>query len=98
MAKLKIGRKTFEITEKDVVLFNGSCWQLISQKVYRDWHYYSPSMSKVLCEKLLKKDVLILVKSKDEFTTQSGKQMGLYYYKFNMDKLQEYLSSEEDNR
>ena len=94
MANLKIGRNTFEINEKDVVLFNGACWQLITQKVYRDWHYYSPTMSKTLCAKLLKKNVLILVKKENEFVTSDGKQIGLYYYKFDVDKLTEFLKQE----
>ena len=42
MAELKFGRDVFNITDKDVVLFNGVCWQLISQKIHKGWHDYSP--------------------------------------------------------
>lgn len=92
MAELKIGRRVFDITENDVVMFNGACWQLITQTVHSGWHDYYPTVSKTLCEKLLKKDILILTKKKDEYTTLEGKQMGLYYYKFDMDKLNEYIT------
>lgn len=92
MAKLKIGRKFFDITENDVVLFNGACWQLVTQKLFKDWHYYYPKMSKTLCEKLLKKNILFLVKKEGEYVTESGKQMGLYYYKFNVGKLMNFSS------
>lgn len=94
MTNLKIGRNTFEISEKDVVLFNGACWQLITQKVFRDWHYHFPTMSKALCDKLLKKNVLNLVKKENEYMTSDGERMGLYYYKFDVDKLAEFLKQE----
>ena len=92
MAELKIGRRVFDITEKDIVMFNGACWQLITQTIHSGWNNYYPTVSKTLCEKLLKKNILILVKKEREYTTESGKQMGLYYYKFDIDKLNEFLT------
>lgn len=92
MAELKIGREVFDITEKDVVLFNGACWQLITQKIFSNYHYCSPTMSKTMCEKFVKKGILMMFKKEREYTTMDGKQMGLYYYKFDMDKLNEYIS------
>ena len=94
MAKLKIGRKFFDITETDVVMFNGACWQLMTQTVRSGWYDCYPTVSKTLCGKLLKKDILILVDKKGEFIAENGKQMGRYYYRFNIDKLNEYLSKE----
>lgn len=92
MANLKVGREIYDINENDVVLFNGACWQLITRKVFSGWHKYSPTMSKILCEKLLKKNILILTKKEGEYVTESGKQMGLYYYKFDVEKLNEFIS------
>lgn len=92
MAELKIGRRVFDITEKDIVMFNGACWQLITQTIHSGWNNYYPTVSKTLCDKLLKKNILILVKKEREYTTESGKQMGLYYYKFDIDKLNEFLT------
>ena len=92
MAELKIGRRVFDITEKDIVMFNGACWQLITQTIHSGWNNYYPTVSKTLCEKLLKKNILILVKKEREYTTESGKQIGLYYYKFDIDKLNEFLT------
>ena len=90
-----IGRRTFEIGEKDVVLFNGACWQLITQTIFKGRHNTYPRMAKSLCQKLLKKNVLILVKKEKEYMTSDGEQMGLYYYKFDIDKLAEFLEQEE---
>ena len=61
MAELKIGRLVFDITEKDIVMFNGACWQLITQTIHSGWNNYYPTVSKTLCEKLLKKNILILL-------------------------------------
>ena len=92
MIKLKINRREYEITENDVVLFNGACWQLITQKCFDGWFYAIPSMSKTICEKFVKKNILIMFKKEKEYITSEGKQMGYYYYKFDMEKLEEYLN------
>ena len=92
MAELKIGRRVFDITENDVVLFNGACWILITQTYFADWHNHYPLMSKTMCEKFVKKNILVMFKKEGEYLTQDGKQMGMYYYKFDMDKLNEYMT------
>lgn len=96
MVELKIGRRVFDITEKDVVLFNGACWQLITQKIPYRWSSYSPKVSKTLADKLVKKNILVLVKKSSEYVTLDGKQMGLYYYKFDMNKLNEFLGDRKE--
>lgn len=93
MAELKVGRNVFDINENDVVLFNGACWMLLTRKIGKEWHYYNPTVSKALCQKLLKKDILVMFKKEREYLTSDGKQMGLYYYKFDMEKLEKYLDS-----
>ena len=91
MAELKIGRRVFDITEKDIVMFNGACWQLITQTIHSGWNNYSPKASKTMCEKFVKKGILVMYRKEQEYLTQDGKQMGLYYYKFDMNKLNEFL-------
>lgn len=91
MAELKVGRNVFDINEKDVVLFNGACWQLITRRVFDGWHNVTPSISKVICNKFVKKNILVMFKKENEYITSDGKQMGLYYYKFDIEKLNEYL-------
>lgn len=91
MAELKFGRNVFNITDEDVVMFNGACWQLISQKIFDGWYDYHPKVSKTMCEKFVKKGILVMYKKEQEYLTQDGRQMGLYYYKFDMAKLNEFL-------
>lgn len=92
MAQLKINRKLFDINDKDIVLFNGACWQLITRLIFSGWHSYYPTMSKLMCEKFVKKGILIMFKKTGEYLTVDGRQMGLYYYRFDMEKLNEYIS------
>lgn len=92
MAELKVGRNVFDINENDVVLFNGACWMLITRKLRKEWHDYSPTVSKVLCEKFVKKNILVMFKKEREYIASNGEQMGLYYYKFDIGKLEEYLN------
>ena len=44
--ELKIGRRICEIPEKDLVMDNGSCVQVVTQKIFKGWLDYSPVMSK----------------------------------------------------
>lgn len=44
-----------------------------------------------MCEKFVKKGILIMYRKEREYLTKDGKQMGLYYYKFDMTKLNEFL-------
>lgn len=92
MANLKVGRNTFDINENDIIMFNGACWQLITREVYSGWNCCSPTVSKTLCQKLLSKDILRLVKKEREYVTANGELMGIYYYKFNIDKLNEFVN------
>lgn len=86
---VKIGRNHFDITEDDVVLFNGAIWQLISQRIAKGWNEYVPVIGKTKAEKWKKTGVIYLVKETWLYKTESGKQMGLWYYKFNIEKLKE---------
>ena len=86
---VKIGRNYFDITEDDVVLFNGAIWQLITQKIAKGWYHYSPVVAKNKADKWKKTGAIYLVKETGLYKTESGEQMGLRYYKFNIEKLKE---------
>ena len=92
--ELKIGRKVFDITDKDVVLYNGACWQLITQTIFKEWNDYHPVMSKAICDKFIKKGILVMYKKKYEYIASNGNQMGMYYYKFDINKLTEYVNQQ----
>lgn len=91
MAELKIGRRLFDINDKDIVLYNGACWQLMTQTYFDGWHSTCPVMSKTMCDKFVKKNILVHFKTANEYETADGRKFGLHYYKFDMDKLKEFL-------
>ena len=97
MAELKIGRRIFNINDKDVAMHNGACWQLTTQTYFDGRHYVTPVMSKTMCEKFVKKNILVHFKTEDEYVTAEGKKFGLYYYRFDVNKLEEFLNNQKEN-
>ena len=57
---LKCGRREFIVSEKDLILDTGACYQLITQTYYKDWSYIYPLVSKATFNKLLKTGVIRL--------------------------------------
>lgn len=80
--KLKCGREEFEVNENDVLLFNGCCWILTTKEIYRSYHKVCPTVSKTVCNKLIKENKIYMFHKEREYVTKDGKQMGLYYYRF----------------
>lgn len=88
---VKIGRKHFLISEKDLFLDNGACMQLITQKIPVDgWNYTYPILSKVLVKQWKATGILY---TNDSLKTLAKQQYhsfsdNLAYYKVDMEKLQ----------
>lgn len=82
--EIKCGRRTFDCTDKDLILDNGSCYQIITKKYFKDWYDYTPVLSKTLFKKLLKEGKIR--KSKKRHATDFPSQY------FN---LYEFIESEE---
>ena len=52
--EIKCGRRTFTVTEKDLILDNGATYQLITQKYSDGWYQVCPKVAKATFKKLLK--------------------------------------------
>jgi len=52
--KIKCGKRTFEVTEKDRILHNGATYQLITQTYFDGWFEVFPTVAKSTFKKLLK--------------------------------------------
>jgi hypothetical protein len=76
--KMKHRRGELTLTEKDVIMDNGSCFQLITQTYQDGWYECNYTLSSTTCRKLIKQSELTLVK-----TTGEGKGK-LDYYKIKM--------------
>jgi hypothetical protein len=88
---VKIGRKHFLISEKDLFLDNGACMQLITQKIPVDaWSYTCPKLSKVLVKQWESAGILYTNDSLKTLAKQHYHSFldNLAYYKVDMEKLQ----------
>ena len=88
--KYKIGRRIFDITNDDIVFCNGACYMVTTQKVFKDYSYYSPTMSKTQFNRLLKDKALIMFEEKLAYITGDGRPIIYKYYHFDISKLKEY--------
>lgn len=48
MVKLKVGRNILDISKNDLILDNGACYQIVTQKVGHGFHKVTSRMSKKL--------------------------------------------------
>ncbi len=51
-------RQKFICTSKDKIMYNGCCYQLITQSFWKDWSDNTPNISKAEFNRLLKLGVL----------------------------------------
>jgi hypothetical protein len=51
---IKCGREEFALTEKDIIMYNGACYQLITRKIIKGWSTTSPVLAKAKAVKLIK--------------------------------------------
>jgi hypothetical protein len=84
--EIKIGRKIFTLTEKDVIFNNGFCCILMTQTVMCGWSRVNPSIAKTTFKKLLKNGDIVLVKEVMEYVTSDGQEVWKRYYKIKVKK------------
>ena len=93
--ELKIGRNTFDVNENDLLLDNGSCFQLITKGIYRDNGYYPPKLSKELAKKLKELDAIYTNEDLKLAAEEKYRATGVTYWKFNIEKMKQL--SEQKN-
>lgn len=74
--ELKIGRRTYTITDEDKVMFNGKCYLLVTQNYQSGWNRVIPTLSKTKDEKYIKQGYLVETSRTDEYG------INLVYYRF----------------
>jgi hypothetical protein len=84
---MKIGRNEFEITDKDIILDNGACYQLITQTIRRGWSETYPVIAKTLFEKLKRAGAVYTNDELDQLAKSKKYSVGCTYWKFNVDIL-----------
>lgn len=74
--KLKIGRRTYTITENDRVLFNGNCYQLVTQTSQMGYYDATLKLAKTKAEKYIKQGYLV------EGSKTQSYGVPMIYYRF----------------
>lgn len=97
--KMKIGHRQFDITNKDILVFNEVIYYLQTQSYFKDWCNVRPTMSKTQFKKLLKENALQLIGRKFWFKDKQGKDHYLTYYNFCIEniKTEKKESSKNEN-
>ena len=80
---LKVGRNILDINEKDIILDNGACYQIITKEAGKLWETYSPIMSKKLFDRLNRCGAVYTI---EKYHTNS-----CTFWAFNIEKLEEFL-------
>ena len=62
--QIKCDRRMFSVTNKDLILDNGHCYQLITQPYRKGWDTLIPKVSKKLFNQLLKENKIVRSKKK----------------------------------
>lgn len=74
--ELKLGRRTYTITENDRILFNGNCYQLVTQTSGTSWNSTTPTLAKTKAEKYIKQGYLV------EGSKTQSYGVPMIYYRF----------------
>ena len=88
MVKLKVGRNIFDIDKNDLILDNGACYILVTQKVIKNYSSCSPTVSKKLFTDLKKCELIF---TNEELRQAAFKQYGNHvvtFWKFNIEQMQ----------
>lgn len=78
--KIKCDRGIFNVTNGDLILDNGACYQLITQTYFKNYYYHTPHVSKKLFKELLKDGKIR--KSKKKYKSSSLENVYYDLYEF----------------
>lgn len=90
MIKLKVGRDIIEIDDKDLILDNGACYQIVTEKIRKGFNSYSPKMSKKLFNDLKKTEFIFTSEELRQDAIKRYGISGITYWKFNIERMQKF--------
>lgn len=74
---IKCGRKECELSNQDVVMWNGAIYQVITKRNFGSWHSDTPIIARAKAEKMIKEGILI----KSDIPHRYGTDVTLYQLK-----------------
>lgn len=87
VAKLKVGRNIFDIDENDLILDNGACYILVTQKVTKNYSNCSPTVSKKLFNDLKKCELIFTSEGLRQTAIEAYGNHVMTFWKFDVDKM-----------
>lgn len=84
---LKVGRNILYISENDLILDNGACYQIISQPIMRGFDTTIPRMSKKLFADLKKRELIFTNEKLKATAMKRHEKKFMTYYKFNIERM-----------
>jgi hypothetical protein len=88
---LKVGRDVLDINEKDIILDNGNCYQIITKEVRKRWETYYPKINKSLFSKLNKCGAVYTNEMLKKKAFERYHINSCTFWAFDMKKLEEFL-------
>ena len=88
MVKLKVGRDIIELDNKDLILDNGACYQIVTQKVRKGFDSHYPKMSKKLFNDLKNLEVIFTSEGLRQDAINKYGSSVITYWKFNIERMQ----------
>lgn len=88
MVKLKVGRKILDISENDLILDNGACYQIVTQKIGSGFDKVNPKMSKKLFNDLKNLELIFTSEGLRQDAINKYGSSVITYWKFNIERMQ----------
>ncbi|WP_448902319.1 hypothetical protein [Eubacterium sp.] len=88
MIELKVGRNIIELDDKDLILDNGACYQIITREIGSGFDKHSPKMSKKLFNDLKKLELIYTSKTLRQAAIKRYGSHVKTYWKFNIERMQ----------
>lgn len=87
MVKLKVGRNILDINENDLILDNGACYILVTQKVTKNYSSCFPTVSKKLLTELKKCEMIFTSEGLRQAAIEKFGNHIVTFWKFDVDQM-----------
>lgn len=83
--KMRIGRRKFDITNKDLLFINETVCYVTTQRYFKDFQWLMPSMSKKQFKQLVEQKGLRLEKKILDYKEKNGVEHYISIYRFHIE-------------
>lgn len=87
MVKLKVGRNIFDIDDNDLILDNGSCYQIITKEIRKGFDRITPKMSSKLFNDLKKCELIFTSEGLRQAAIEKYGNSVVAFWKFDVDQM-----------